>query len=123
MSKETKIHVLKSDRLEEFPRQAHVILANPPYIKREADGPSVHPSVILHEPPQAIFLDDALYLSWYDHFFREVHKHLMADGLFLMEGHEQHLEELEGLLRPYSFSSIEIKDDLTGRKRFLKAHK
>ena len=117
----TTIALGGGDRLERFSGKAHLIVSNPPYIKRVQDTALVHPQVMAHEPSRALFLNDDEYDSWYSLFFKQVDQKLFAPGAFLLEGHEHHLEGLMLVLARFPFKEIEIVRDLTGRKRFLKA--
>ncbi len=119
----TRFTFLKSDRFFHFDLKANVIISNPPYIKARTDRNSVHPQVLKYEPHKAFFLDDKLYTSWYREFFRRVSVLLVPGGHFFMEGHECHLEHLKAVLEEFSFEQAEITQDLSGRKRFLKAER
>ena len=98
---------------------ADVIIANPPYIKR-SELSQVHPQVCRYEPPEALFIDDAHYLSWYRKFFRQVCGAITGGGLLVMEGHERHLPQLAALLGDFPpVKQVELARDLAGKTRFL----
>jgi len=100
-----------------------MIVANPPYIMKHKDRKGVHQQVLMYEPEVALFLDDSEYFKWYDDFFGEVLKKLSFDGVFLLEGHEFHLNNLQQLLLEKGFQNTNIIKDLSGRDRFLKGYK
>ena len=120
ISKNAKIKFLLSDRLDEvLDKRFDFIVSNPPYIKSKQDKILVHNQVLKYEPEVALFLDDEIYDSWFEQLFDQVKTCLSDDGLFLMEGHENHLERLKELAAKKNFKNIFIKNDLTGRLRFL----
>ena len=114
--------LVKSDRLVRVEEGADLIVSNPPYIKREGDIYGVHKSVLTFGPELALFLDDSEYENWFKQFFIQVYETLTSNGVFLMEGHENHLKDLLSLAETLGFIGV-IKNDLTGRNRFLKLRK
>ncbi|MBF0299352.1 MAG: peptide chain release factor N(5)-glutamine methyltransferase [Oligoflexia bacterium] len=100
----------------------HLIVSNPPYIKKNADMKNVHPQVRLHEPETALYIDDEKYEEWYSVFFEQMYKHLEQDGVFLLEGHENHIHLLKDLATSsqVGFKKCTIVKDLTQTDRFLK---
>lgn len=116
---ETKIVFVQNDRLEGISRQFDLILSNPPYIKMEMDKELVHKNVAKYEPHQALFIGDSNYQDWFIKFFNQVKECLLPRGLFIMEGHERHLEELFQLALQLGFEG-EILKDYNNQNRFLK---
>jgi len=107
-----------TDRLEGLDK-FDFIITNPPYIKLNSDRDQVHEKVLEFEPELALFLEDDEYQNWFEKLFKDAHKHLNPKGWFLMEGHEKHLLTQENLLKDAGFYYTEIKNDYTGRPRFL----
>lgn len=107
------------DRLAPVSSPQDLIVSNPPYIKRERDKETVHDQVDQHEPHLALYLDDEDYGQWYKELFDQVKVGLKKDGVFIMEGHEDHLQELSLLAQSCSLEVLEIKKDYTQRDRFL----
>jgi len=101
----------------------HVILSNPPYIKEENDREFVHNQVDSFEPHLALYLKDEIYDLWFVDLFKQVHHSLYEEGVFLMEGHEDHLENLAIICQNAGFSSVEVLQDYTNRNRFILAKK
>lgn len=101
-----------SDRLASVEGCFHVIVSNPPYIKSRADRLAVHPQVDRFEPHSALYLEDSRYDDWHRIFFDQVQSALIPGGVFLMEGHENHLGNL-------AFPGASIEADYSGRDRFL----
>jgi len=117
-----EINFLNTDRLEGINKKFDLIITNPPYIKEEGDDKLVHHQVKKYEPKEALFLKDEEYLDWFFKLFKDSLAHLHDNGIFLMEGHENHLDELKDLAEKIGFRNIEILKDLTNRKRYLKAY-
>ena len=118
----TKLSFLEADRLffnEKEGLTFDLIVSNPPYIKREGDFSLVHEKVHEYEPHQALYLKDEEYLVWFDTFFDQVKKALNQGGIFIMEGHENHLESLQTLFLTKNVQKVELKKDYCDRIRFL----
>ncbi len=106
-----------------FANDVDFILSNPPYIKKNLDRKKVHPLVDKYDPHLALYLDDEIYDSWFEEFFSQMYQTLKEGGLFLIEGHEDHLEKLSDLSYKIGFRNQLIINDLSQRPRFLKAEK
>jgi release factor glutamine methyltransferase len=119
------LDLVHNDRLTDLfhDKSFHLIVSNPPYIKRENDKEKVHSQVAMYEPEVALYLDDNEYDRWYEVFFGQVFSRLSLEGIFLMEGHEDHLEYLAKMLRDWDFETIEILKDYNGLDRFIRAKK
>lgn len=118
-----KTTFIKSDRLKDVPGEFHLILTNPPYIKKTADMSGVHSQVAAFEPHVALFLEDDIYDQWFFDFFTAIHEKLVTGGLSLVESHENHLEAQAEMARKIGFSEVVIIPDYTNRNRFLKLKK
>lgn len=113
----------QSDRLQNIEGNFDLILSNPPYIKLRADHDSVHHQVLSYEPSMALFLDDGVYDLWFEDFFRGIFRKLNDGGMSLIEGHENHLEDLAQTANKVGFAKVEVIKDYTGRNRFLRMTK
>ena len=124
---ETSIEFIKLDRLMNtdsgldlgWPK-LDLIVSNPPYIKKREDFDLVHEQVRHYGPHVALFLEDDEYGHWYKAFFEQARKVLSHEGIFLMEGHENHLQELKILALEVGFEEVEVCKDYTQRDRYLK---
>ncbi|MFP5387010.1 MAG: N5-glutamine methyltransferase family protein [Bacteriovoracia bacterium] len=116
---EDKASFIKSDRLRDVEGTFDLIVSNPPYIKVRSHRGLVHESVNTFEPHEALYLPDDFYSQWFEDFFQEVRSHLK--GTFFMEGHELELEEQATILKRLGFQDVQVLNDLSGQKRFLKA--
>lgn len=120
IGKEHSIRFIKADRLEGVDGMFDFILSNPPYIKRSGDSIGVHEQVNQFEPHIALYLNDETYESWFADFFHSMFSKLNKDGIVLMEGHEDHLEQLAALALTHGFKTAQVIKDYTQRNRFLK---
>lgn len=115
--------LIETDRLEGVTEKFDLIVSNPPYIKEVEDVDSVHPQVMKYEPHGALFLKASEYDTWFKTFMNQCIECLHERGLLLMEGHENHLENLSQLAQNAGFIDVEVLKDYTNRDRFLRARK
>lgn len=118
---QTLINLIHTDRLKGVEGEFDFIVSNPPYIKRSATD-LVHDSVLKTEPDVALFIEDQHYESWFKKLFESASNLLTKTGAFFMEGHEDTLEDLKKIADDY-FTSTKLKNDYTGRVRFLHCFK
>jgi release factor glutamine methyltransferase len=122
--KESSLNLICTDRMEDLQEEKfHLIVSNPPYIKENEDREFVHDQVDTFEPHLALYLNDEIYIDWFKKLFKQVEGSLYEEGVFLMEGHEDHLEELRAVCLGSGFKTVEIIQDYTQRNRFLLAKK
>lgn len=119
----SEVKFIPGDRLSDFSLKAHLVISNPPYIKRREDISKVHSQVLRYEPELALFLDDISYEEWFSTFFEQVFAALEEGGVFIMEGHEDHLVSLLPLASAAGLLAASVHKDYTGRNRFLSAKK
>jgi len=99
-----------------------VIVSNPPYVKR-SEAEEMNTNVFLYEPHLALFVPDEDPLLFYKHISGFALSHLKPSGKLYLEINETLSEEVSGLLESKNFISIEIKKDLQGKARMVKAVK
>lgn len=116
---ESKASLLLSDRLDKVEGTFDLIVSNPPYIKASSHRSLVHDSVDEHEPHTALYLPDDYYAFWFEDFFAEIRGHLK--GTFFMEGHELELDDQAKMLGRLGFQDINVLNDMSGVKRYLRA--
>lgn len=122
--RESTLDLICTDRMGDIKNEKfHLIVSNPPYIKEVEDREFVHDQVDTYEPHLALYLDDEIYTDWFKKLFNQVFNSLYEEGIFLMEGHEDHLEELREICLSFGFREVEIIQDYTQRNRFLLAKK
>jgi len=99
-----------------------VIISNPPYIAMEEKG-EMHENVLNHEPHQALFVEDTDPLLFYKQIAQVAIEHLQPKGLLFFEINERYGSETIELLKNKSFNKIELRKDLMGKDRMIKAEK
>lgn len=118
----SSIYLTVNDKLKDVDKQFDLIVSNPPYIKELKDREGVHGQTHTHEPHLALYLKDEIFADWFRELFEQSSQCLVSNGIFMMEGHEDSLCELEIIAKEY-FSDVKIKKDYTQRDRFLWAQK
>lgn len=99
-----------------------VIVSNPPYVcHKEAAGMERH--VLEHEPHLALFVPDDDPLRFYRAIAEYALKTLNPNGLLYFELNPLYAHETEAMVRRIGFAETEIKQDMFGKQRFLKAKK
>jgi release factor glutamine methyltransferase len=99
-----------------------VIVSNPPYIpNKEKINMSKH--VLEHEPEMALFVDDSDPIIFYKEIIKFAEKKLYSGGLLFFELHESYGNEVKEFIQLFSFEEIEIRQDLQGKSRMMKAQK
>lgn len=97
-------------------------ISNPPYIpitEREA----MHPNVTEYEPSLALFVEDNLPFVFYSQIAQNAMIYLRSGGWLYFEIHESFGQEVVRILEDFYFVNIELRKDLQGRDRMIKAQK
>jgi release factor glutamine methyltransferase len=118
ISDKHQVKFQKNDRLHNIDQKFDLIISNPPYIKEQADLGGVHGQVHAYEPHTALYLKDDEYNQWFELFFKQVELCLNNGGYFLMEGHEDHLQEQLSIAESFNLHG-DIANDYTNSNRFL----
>lgn len=96
-----------------------IIVSNPPYIKTtEANTMSKH--VLEFEPHKALFVPDEDALLFYRKIADFALKHLQPDGAVYVEINQQLGKETANLFQQKGFT-VELKNDMSGNERMIKA--
>jgi release factor glutamine methyltransferase len=98
-----------------------IIVSNPPYVTI-AEQSQMHQNVLDFEPHTALFVPDQDPLIFYNRISDFALKHLRKDGFLFFEINEHLGQETCQLLQTKGFQSIELKKDLFGRDRMIKAN-
>ncbi len=99
-----------------------IIVSNPPYIpEREKSMMSNH--VIQHEPSIALFVADEDPIIFYKEIIKFAQDKLSKGGFLFFELHELFGNEVSEYLSLFGFKEMEIRKDLQGKSRMLKAQK
>ena len=103
-------------------RRWDVIVSNPPYIKpQERDG--MAENVLNHEPEVALFAPEENPIIFYQRIGDYAWKSLTSGGLLFYELNPLTANEVSTYLSRLGFEEIEIRQDLFGKQRMLKAKK
>ncbi len=100
----------------------NIIVSNPPYIP-VSEQKNMHINVKDHEPQEALFVpeDDALL------FYRKIalfgKQHIEDNGTIYCELHIDHAHQTKELFQQEGYASVEIRKDMHGNWRMLKAIK
>ncbi len=104
---------------EQFPL-FDVVVSNPPYIPlREKNVMPDH--VLAHEPGLALFVDDDDPLLFYRTIAQFCQEKLRPGGALFFECNEFNAQQVADLLREAGFVAVELRKDLAGAERMVKA--
>lgn len=111
--------ILSEDSPKGLP-QADIIVSNPPYIPvSEKQHMPIH--VIDHEPQGALFVPDENPLVFYSSIARFARQQLKEGGQLYLEIHEKYGMKVSDLLNTEGFSGLELRQDINGKDRMIKA--
>ena len=97
-----------------------LIVSNPPYVcQKEAATMERH--VLEHEPHLALFVPDDDPLQFYKAIAQYATTALKPEGLLYFELNPLYARDTEAMVRELGFAETEIKQDMFGKQRFLKA--
>ncbi len=97
-------------------------VSNPPYIP-ENEMCSMDVNVLEYEPHLALFVENDDPLIFYGKIAGMALKYLNSKGFLFFELHENFADQVALLAADLGFINVEIKEDLQGKKRMLKAEK
>jgi release factor glutamine methyltransferase len=121
------VHIEGLDLLQDFSVQAfdakfHIVVSNPPYVPH-ADGSSMLPNVLNHEPHLALFVPDSDPLLFYRRILAFCDLFLEIDGYVFVEIHEDLSAETLQLFHDAGFANIKLRKDLQGKSRMIMAQR
>lgn len=99
-----------------------VLVSNPPYITDE-EKRLMHANVLDFEPHLALFVPNDKALIFYDKIGRYAYEHLNKNGKLYLEINEFFGSETVALLREIGFTKVELRKDLQGKDRMIKAER
>jgi release factor glutamine methyltransferase len=97
-----------------------VIISNPPYV-RDSEKLEMHQNVLNHEPHTALFVPDDSALIFYDAIANFTLKNLKKNGFLFLEINENLGKETVELLIKKGFKTAELRQDMYGKDRMIKA--
>jgi len=97
-----------------------IIVSNPPYIK-QSEEKEMRGNVLLHEPHLALFVPDEDALLFYRSIAEFGLIHLTEAGELFFEINEALGKEVAELLEEHGYANIELRKDMQGKDRMIKA--
>lgn len=99
-----------------------VVISNPPYIPQK-ESMEMAKNVVDFDPHLALFVPDHDPLIFYREISIKSFPILRKDGMLFFEIHESYGNEVVQLLKEIGYKSIELRKDLQGKDRMIKALK
>jgi len=97
-----------------------IIISNPPYVTLH-DKTQMHTNVTDFEPHTALFVPENDPLIFYKAIADYAVSHLIPNGLLFFEINESYGNETVELLKDKGFKNIELRKDMSGRDRMIRA--
>ena len=115
------INLKKTDILcSELKGEWDVIVSNPPYVLR-SEKEVMNKNVLNWEPETALFVEDTDPLLFYEEISKKALTVLRKNGYLYFEINENFGNETIKLLEEIGFVNIELKKDINGKDRMIKA--
>ncbi len=117
-----EIEFVESDFLNNFEiaQNFDIIVSNPPYVK-VSESKSMLPHVLEFEPHEALFVLDDNALIFYEKIAAFGKTNLNKNGHIFVELNESLSSETKYLFEKNQYKNVEIKKDMQGKDRMLKA--
>jgi release factor glutamine methyltransferase len=115
-----KADVLHCNYENILPKKQDVIVSNPPYIPR-SDKQLMQRNVLDFEPEMALFVEDNDALIFYREITNRSKAVLKDGGWVYFEIHEDLSNAIVALLKKLNFVNIEVRKDLQGKDRMVRA--
>jgi release factor glutamine methyltransferase len=119
---QAKVAFIRQDILTDgsFSESLDIIVSNPPYITK-TEKTEMSLNVINYEPHLALFVPDEEPLLFYNRIVHFSKKHLKPGGKCFLELNPQYAYETASLFDGQGFAKVEIRKDISGKNRMLKA--
>jgi release factor glutamine methyltransferase len=116
------IHFFEADilNLNELQQSFNIIVSNPPYV-RASEKLQMQQNVLANEPHLALFVEDNNALLYYDKIANLAKKQLAKNGQLFFEINQYLGNETVELISLKGFKNIELKKDIFGVDRMVKA--
>ena len=128
MKTELDIEILELDALDidtfsKIKKESlDIIVSNPPYIPA-AEKVRMGANVLEHEPEMALFVSNENPLLFYKSIAEIAKVYLKLSGNIFFEIHEDFASEVMAILKSLKFVNIELRKDLQGKDRMVRAQK
>jgi release factor glutamine methyltransferase len=121
---QTNIHFLQADFLNTSSWQqlpaVDIIVSNPPYIPHSNKN-TMLPNVLEFEPHVALFVPNDDPLLFYKAIAEFAQQKLLPGGSIFAEIHEDLGEQTKALFLEKGFNQVEVRKDMQGKDRMIKA--
>lgn len=121
---QTNVNFFEQDILDEklwkYKNKYDIIISNPPYIPN-SEKTLMHSNVLDFEPNIALFVENENPLLFYNTISKFALKNLAINGFLFFECNEYNAKKVVELLKKLKFKNIELKKDLSGKDRMIKA--
>lgn len=107
---------------DESETKYNVIVSNPPYIA-EIEKNEMLENVLDYEPHLALFVPNNNPLLFYNQIARFASNSLVSGGKLYFEINRSHGDEIVGMLREKGFINVEVRKDIDGNNRMIRAEK
>jgi len=123
-SNDVEVAFFKQDVLSasDFMNEYDVIVSNPPYV-RTLEKAEMNANVLKHEPHAALFVTDEDPLVFYRKIATLARQNLKSGGQLFFEINEYLGEETVSLIKEIGFNQVELRKDLFGKDRMVRAIK
>ncbi len=108
-------------QLTKLNRKIDVIISNPPYV-RDLEKKEIKNNVLTNEPHLALFVSDDNPLVFYKHIADIAKNSLNTNGVLYFEINQYLGAETKTMLLDKGFKNIQLKKDLFGNDRMIKAN-
>lgn len=113
------LDILSAEKLED---NYDVIVSNPPYV-RLSEKSQMRGNVLKHEPEIALYVSDEDPLLFYRKIASLSREALNENGMLFLEINENLAKVTSEMLSKLTFQNIEVKKDLYGKNRMVRAFK
>lgn len=123
---DVKVNFIEADvlnlthNLQLITHNLNLIISNPPYVT-PADKDQMHTNVTDFEPHTALFVPQDDPLLFYNAIAGLAAKNLIEGGLLFFEINESYGNETVEMLKAKNFTQVELRKDMSGRDRMIKA--
>lgn len=107
---------------EQENRSFNMIVSNPPYV-RNLEKKEIRKNVLDYEPDSALFVADDDPLIFYRKIAQLAYSNLSPGGVLFFEINQYLGKETSALVEKTGFSTVELRKDLLGNNRMIKAIK
>tara|TARA_B100000795_G_scaffold5483_1_gene3983 strand:+ start:5450 stop:6358 length:909 start_codon:yes stop_codon:yes gene_type:complete len=101
-------------------KQFNIMVSNPPYV-RELEKTEIQNNVLQNEPHLALFVSNENPLIFYDKIADLAKQHLTKYGVLFFEINQYLGKETSKMLSEKGFKNIELRKDISGNERMIKA--